>query len=222
AQATAADGRRTTALAARIEAWREAGEPFEDESTDSRIDPRTLSLAIDRLLPRERTVATDSGGFLAWPAQYLRVPDAAAFCFTQAFQAVGLGLASAIGAAVARPDRLTVAAVGDGGLLMGLADLETVARLGLRMVVLCYNDAAYGAEVHHFEPAERGRLVHFPDTDFAALARAVGMEGVTVRRETDLEAVASWARSDGRRPLLVDAKIVPTVVAQFLQDAFGH
>lgn len=221
-QATPGAGRRTTALAARIEAWREAGEPFEDASTDSRIDPRTASQALDRMLPRARTVVTDSGGFMAWPAQYLRVPDAAGFCFTQAFQAVGIGLASAIGAAVARPDRLTVAAVGDGGLLMGLADLETVARLGPRMLVAVYNDAAYGAEVHHFEPAQRGTLVHFPDTDFAALARAAGLAGVTVRRREDLDAVAAWVASGSCQPLLADLKIVPTVVARFLQDAFGH
>ena len=210
------------ALAARIEAWREAGEPFEDASSESRIDPRTVSLALDRLLPRARTLVTDSGGFMAWPAQYLRVPDAAGFCFTQAFQAVGIGLGTAIGAAVARPDRLTVLATGDGGMLMGLADLETVARLGLRMVIVVYNDAAYGAEVHHFEPSARGTLVHFPDTDFAALARAAGLDGITVRHEADLQAVAGWVGSGTCRPLLIDAKIVHTIVAQFLQDAFGH
>lgn len=221
-EAKPSPGRRTTALAARIEAWREAGEPFEDASSESRIDPRTISLALDRLLPRARTLVTDSGGFMAWPAQYLRVPDAAGFCFTQAFQAVGIGLATAIGAAVARPDRLTVAAIGDGGMLMGLADLETVARLGLRMVIVVYNDSAYGAEVHHFEPPSRGTLVHFPDTDFAALAKAAGLDGITVRREVDLEAVAGWVGSGTCRPLLIDAKIVPTIVAQFLQDAFGH
>ncbi len=222
AEAKARPGRRTTALAARIEAWREAGEPFEDASSESRIDPRTVSLALDRLLPRARTLVTDSGGFMAWPAQYLRVPDAAGFCFTQAFQAVGIGLGTAIGAAVARPDRLTVLATGDGGMLMGLADLETVARLGLRMVIVVYNDAAYGAEVHHFEPSARGTLVHFPDTDFAALARAAGLDGITVRHEADLQAVAGWVGSGTCRPLLIDAKIVHTIVAQFLQDAFGH
>ena len=44
----------------------------------------------------------------------------AGFCFTQAFQSIGLGLASAIGAALARPDRLPVAALGDGGALMAV------------------------------------------------------------------------------------------------------
>ena len=109
---------------------------------------------------------------------YLRVPDPQGFVFTQAFQSIGLGLASGIGAAIARPDRLTVACLGDGGALMALPELETLARLRLPMLVVVYNDAAYGAEVHHFGPQGLPlELVRFPDTDFAALARAAGAAG---------------------------------------------
>ena len=116
------------------------------------IDPRTLSIALDDALPAERVVAVDSGNFMGYPSAYLSVPDEAGFCFTQAFQSIGLGLASAVGAALARPDRLPVAALGDGGALMAAAELDTVVRLGLPMVIVVYDDAAYGAEVHHFGP----------------------------------------------------------------------
>jgi thiamine pyrophosphate-dependent acetolactate synthase large subunit-like protein len=199
-------------------------EAFEDQSTVERIDPRAVSVALDGVLPAERTVVIDSGHFMGWPAMYLRVPDPQGFVFTQAFQAVGLGLASAIGAAVARPDRLTVAALGDGGALMGLSELETVCRLALRMLIVVYNDAAYGAEVHHFGPdGAKLDLVRFPDTDFAALARAAGLEAVTVRRLQDVSPVAEWLSRPGKRALLVDAKVVPTVVAEWLEEAFrGH
>ncbi len=214
----------TPELAREIRAggWRE--EPYEDAGTADRIDPRTLSIVLDAMLPEERTLAVDSGHFMGYPPMYLRVPDARGFVFTQGFQAVGLGLASAIGAAVARPDRLAVAALGDGGALMSLSELETVGRLGLRMLVAVYNDAAYGAEVHHFGPQGHPLdLVRFPDTDFAALARAAGLEGVTVRRSEDLAGVASWLEGGSRPGLLVDAKVVPTVVAGWLEEAFrGH
>jgi len=214
---------RTPELAARIHdgAWRQ--QPFADASTAARIDPRALSQQLDVILPAERTVVTDSGHFMGYPAMYLSVPDAQGFVFTQAFQAVGLGLATAIGAAIARPDRLTVAALGDGGALMGLAELETVARLGLHMLLVVYNDAAYGAEVHHFGPGGAALdQVRFPDTDFAALGRAVGLTGVTVRQSADLDAVAAWL-AHGTGGLVLDAKIVSTVVAEWLEEAFrGH
>ena len=60
---------------------------------------------------------------------FLDVPDARSWLFPNGFQAVGLGLGNAIGAAIAEPDRPTVAAIGDGGAFMALAELETAARL---------------------------------------------------------------------------------------------
>jgi thiamine pyrophosphate-dependent acetolactate synthase large subunit-like protein len=217
-------GWRSEAVKTRIQAGTWKATPFEDASTDTRIDPRALSAALDDLLPDERTLAVDSGHFMGYPPMYLRVPDAQGFVFTQAFQAIGLGLGSAIGAAVARPDRLTVAALGDGGAMMALPEFETVARLGLRMLIVVYNDAAYGAEVHHFGPMGHPvDLVQFPDADFAALGRAAGLRGVTIRRRADLDAVTGWLAGGGRPALVLDAKVVPTVVAEWLEEAFrGH
>jgi thiamine pyrophosphate-dependent acetolactate synthase large subunit-like protein len=217
-------GWRTEAVRRRITAgsWRE--QPYDDASDGTRIDPRTLTRALETMLPADRTIAVDSGHFMGWAPMYLSIPDEQGFVFTQGFQAVGLGLATAIGAAVARPDRLTVAALGDGGALMALGELETVVRLGLRMLVVVYDDAAYGAEVHHFGPAGHPvDLAQFAPVDFAAFGRAAGFEAVTVRRVEDLAAVAAWAEAGAHRPLLVDAKVVPTVVAEWLEEAFrGH
>ena len=217
-------GWRSPAVAERIRGGTWGATLQEDEGGNGSIDPRVLSAALDELLPAERTVATDSGHFMGYPAMYLRVPDAQGFVFTQAYQAVGVGLATAIGAAVARPDRLTVVALGDGGAMMALPELETVARLGLRMLIVVYNDAAYGAEVHHFGPhGDSLDLVRFPDVDVAAFGRAAGLEGATVRRPEDLGAVTAWLAHGAKPALVVDAKVVPTVVAEWLEEAFrGH
>jgi thiamine pyrophosphate-dependent acetolactate synthase large subunit-like protein len=214
------EGSRGDELAREISARRWRDEPYEDRGTGDHIDPRTLSIALDDLLPPERTVAIDSGHFMGYPAMYLDVPDGHGFVFAQAFQSVGLGLANAIGAAVARPERLCVAAVGDGGALMALGELETAARHRLPMVVVVYNDAAYGAEVHHFGPmGQNVDLTRFPDTDFAALARAAGAEGITVRGPEDLAPLKEWlGRRD--RPLVIDAKVNPDVRAEWLAEAF--
>ena len=217
-------GRRSPALAAAIAAggWRR--QPYAETAAAGRIDPRTLSGALDDLLPEERTVVVDSGHFMGWPSMYLGVPDAAGFVFPQAFQSVGLGLGHAIGAALARPDRVCVAALGDGGALMALPELETLGRLALRMIVVIYDDEAYGAEVHHFRPlGERVDLAQFPPTDFPALAEAAGCQGLTVRAVADLEGVRDWIDGPGDRPLVVDAKVDPDLCADWLEEAFrGH
>ncbi|WP_413114915.1 thiamine pyrophosphate-binding protein [Streptomyces sp. CY1] len=209
------------AIAARVR-WRDV--PYEDESSRDRIDPRTLSIALDDILPAERVLGVDSGNFMGYPTMYLSVPDHNGLCFTQAFQSIGLGLATAIGAALARPDRLPVAALGDGGALMSAAELDTVRRLGLPMVVVVYNDDAYGAEVHHFKPGGYPLdTVEFPPTDIAAVARGYGFEAVTVRTPADLEAVEDWVAGPRSVPLLIDAKVVGDHGAWWLEEAFrGH
>jgi|HubBroStandDraft_2_1064218.scaffolds.fasta_scaffold02306_2 acetolactate synthase-1/2/3 large subunit len=226
APAAGADGGyRSAALQDRIAAqvrWRDV--PYEDDSTGDRIDPRTLSIGLDDLLPAERIVAVDSGNFMGYPSMYLSVPDADGFCFTQAYQSIGLGLASAIGSAIARPDRLTVAALGDGGALMGISELETVVRLGLPMVIVVYDDDAYGAEVHHFAPdGDPLDTVRFPPVKIARIGRGFGCQAITVRRRRDLRAVKAWLDGPRDAPLLVHAKVTSEHGSWWLEEAFrGH
>jgi acetolactate synthase I/II/III large subunit len=104
-----------------------------------------------------------------------------------------------------------------------VAELDTVVRLGIPMVVIVYNDDAYGAEIHHFGPhGFRLDTVEFPPTDIAAIARGFGFEAITVRRRDDLTPVTQWVDGDRTAPLLIDAKITRSA-AWFLEDAFaGH
>ena len=109
---------------------------------------------------------------------------------------------------------------------MAVAELETAVRLELPLVCIVYNDAAYGAEVHHFgadnPQADLGTVV-FPETDAAALGRGVGADGLTVRSVQDLDAVSAWLASGPRRPLVIDAKIASDGGAWWLAEAFkGH
>ncbi|MFG2088962.1 MULTISPECIES: thiamine pyrophosphate-binding protein [unclassified Spirillospora] len=231
ARGHAASGYRTPEVAERLARegrWQDV--PYEehrdgkDGADGPRIDPRTLSIALDGMLPGERTVAVDSGNFMGYPAMFLDVPDADALVFTQAFQSIGLGLATAIGAAVARPDRLTVAALGDGGALMSVAELETAVRLALGLLVVVYDDEAYGAEVHHFGPGGHPLdTVTFPPADLAAIGRGFGCASATVRRREDLAAVADWLAGPRDRPMVVDAKVTRARPAWWLEEAFrGH
>jgi thiamine pyrophosphate-dependent acetolactate synthase large subunit-like protein len=187
--------------------WRD--QPFTPATDHSRIDPRVLAIALDDLLPAERVVSSDAGSFTEYSAMYLQVPDDLGYCLPLGFQCIGLSLAAGIGAALAQPHRLPVVGVGDGGFMMSLVELDTAVRLGLPLVVVVYNDSAYGAEVHHF--GSRGvplDIVRFPDTDIAAIARGFGCEAVTVRALDDLAAVRNWLDGERTVPLVIDAKTI--------------
>jgi acetolactate synthase I/II/III large subunit len=199
-------------------------EPYDDASTVSRIDPRSLALALAGLLPAKRTLVMDGGHFVGWPAMYWPSADPSAFVFTgAAFQTIGLGFAGAVGAAVGRTDRTTVVAVGDGGALMGLPELETLIRVSRSALVVIFNDAAYGAEVHMYRPLVADTSpAAFGDTDFAAVARSFGAESDTVRTVADLAGLRAWRAAGCRGTYLLDCKIMPDVVAKYLSDLGGH
>jgi len=214
-------GRRNDRTRARIRDGDNHHAPYQDTSSADFIDPRTLSKAVDSILPLERAVASDSGHFCGWVPRFLRVPNARASCLSHSFQSVGLGLASAIGLAIANPGALAVLGTGDGGFLMSISDLETAVRLKLRLCILVYNDSSYAAEVHLYR--RRGYsidIVQFPDTDFCAIARGYGAGAATVRTTDDLQPLQAWVREGAPGVFVIDAKINPDLEADWHAEHF--
>ncbi|MGO2745449.1 thiamine pyrophosphate-binding protein [Microbacterium sp.] len=192
-------------------------------AVDGRLDPRSAARRIAELLPEDRVVVSDGGHFIGWANMYWPVasPDRMMMIGT-AFQAIGQGWPSVVGAALARPESTIVLTSGDGGGLMAIADLESAVRAaGGRGCAVIWNDAAYGAEVHLYGLkglAEEPMLI--PEVDFAAFAAAVGAEGVVVRTLDDLARLETWAAQPAaERPfLLLDLRISPIVIAPYQQE----
>lgn len=198
-----------------------AANDFKPVVANGVVDPRSLLVELDRLLPLERTITYDSGHHHWWPTPYLRVPDAAGFVAAQGFQSVGVGLGVALGCAVARPDRTAVLCIGDGGTLMQLGELDPLIAQRRDAVVVIFNDGAYGAEVHHFEPMGYATdHVQFGDRDLAGVARALGARAAAIRSVDELEPVIADWNANGRGTLVLDCKIDPGVRSERLQEAF--
>jgi thiamine pyrophosphate-dependent acetolactate synthase large subunit-like protein len=214
-------GRRSEETRERMRVGDNHHSAYQDVSNADFIDPRTLSKAVDEILPHDRLVASDSGHFCGWVPRYLRVPNARASCLSHSFQSVGLGLASAIGLAVANPGKLAVLGAGDGGFMMSIADLETALRLKLRMCILIYNDSSYAAEVHFFRRQGYSiDIVQFPETDFAAIARGYGARAATVRTLADLEPLREWVSEGAAGLFVIDARINPNLEADWHAEHF--
>jgi thiamine pyrophosphate-dependent acetolactate synthase large subunit-like protein len=201
-------GRRGDQIPQRIHSGGHHHSSYTDRSSAEFIDPRTLSKAVDEILPGDRVVASDSGHFCGWVPQFLRVPSARASCLSHSFQFVGLGLASTIGLAIANPGKLAVLGAGDGGFLMSITDLETAIRLNLRMCILIYNDSSYAAEVHYYRRhGYTTDIVQFPETDFAAITRGYGARAATVRTMADLKPVKAWVNEGAPGVFVIDGKV---------------
>ncbi|MFJ2550728.1 thiamine pyrophosphate-binding protein [Microbacterium sp. NPDC087591] len=195
----------------------------DDLAPDGRLDPRSAARRIAELLPEDRVVVSDGGHFIGWANMYWPVaaPDRMMMIGT-AFQSIGQGWPSVVGAALARRDATVVLTSGDGGGLMAIADLESAVRAaGGRGIAVIWNDAAYGAEVNLYglKGLAEGPM-RIPEVDFAAFGAAVGAEGVVVRTLADLDRLAAWAGEDAatRRFLLLDLRISGDVIAPYQQE----
>jgi thiamine pyrophosphate-dependent acetolactate synthase large subunit-like protein len=190
---------------------------FEPANTPRTVDPRSLGVALEKLLPVNRNLVYDAGNFLGI-VPYLSVPDPGRFKLTSDFASIGLGFGTALGVAKARPDETTVLVIGDGGFLMTMGELETVVREDLPLVIVLMNDCAYGAELHFLKMRDLpvAKSV-FPDVDYAPVAEAFGFQAATIRTLDDLQKLAPLlARPDG--PIFLDCKLNAAVAAPFMSE----
>lgn len=189
-------------------------------SADGKLDPRSVAAALNNILPRDRVVVQDGGHFIGWAPMYWDIsgPHALHMVGT-AYQTIGLGLASAVGAAAAAPTSTTVLVTGDGGLLMALADLESAVRTIRRGVIVVFNDAAYGAEVHQYgAQGVTRRPMAIPVVDFAGIARSLGAGGATIRTLEDLGKVQDWIDSGAEGVFLADCRVSGAIVAPYMAE----
>ncbi|MBT2551256.1 thiamine pyrophosphate-binding protein [Arthrobacter sp. ISL-65] len=195
--------------------------PGTTETPDGRLDPRALATALDAVLPERRTVVQDGGHFLGWAPMYWRIPRPQDLVMVgTAYQSIGLGLASAVGASRAVDDGNTlVLAAGDGGFLMGLSDLESLVGAASSAVVVIYNDAAYGAEIHQYGSqglTEKPMLI--PEVDFSGIARAIGAESAIIRTLADLSALTDWIDAGAKGTFVADCRITSSVRAPWMSE----
>ncbi|WP_375175114.1 thiamine pyrophosphate-binding protein [Pseudooceanicola sp.] len=182
------------------------------EVSEGCVDFLTTLDRLNRILPQARNLVTDAGRWMVRSYGLLTAPGPRDHVTTASFGSIGLGLASAIGAAAVRPDRPTVLFCGDGGFMLGnLTEFNTATREGMDLICVVFNDSSYGAEHIQFRDKQLDpQITLFDWPDFVTVARALGGHGVTIRSTADLDALPGVIDSrDRRRPLLIDVKLDP-------------
>ena len=210
---------RTADLEKKLQEF-DLSDSYEDKSYDGAVDPRTLTRQLDAGLPQDRQVVVDAGRFML-DALTMSVPNPRDLVTSHGFGAIGLGMSTAIGAAVAHPTRPTVLCIGDGGYMMGgLTELSTAVHLGLDLIVIVYNDGSYGAE--HIQLVTKGMdpaasLHEWPD--FCAVAESMGCDTAKITSLDDIDAALEVVKNrHPGRPVLIEASTDPDVVSAI----YGH
>ncbi|MEM7337114.1 MAG: thiamine pyrophosphate-binding protein [Actinomycetota bacterium] len=186
---------------------------------EAEFGPVELVTTAARHTPTHAITTVDAGAhFLAimpfWP---IRNPGQ--LLISNGLATMGYAVPAAIGAALARPGTPVVALVGDGGLAMTQAELETIARLDLPITIVVFNDGALSLIEIKQRPGQGGNAaVRYGDTDFAAIADAHGVAGTVAHSIADVEKVLTERRD---RPRLIDARIDPAPYPHLMQVTRG-
>lgn len=164
-------------------------------------------------------VTVDAGAHMlvVMPLWHTDEPDSV--LISNGLATMGFALPAAIAAALAHPHRRIVCFVGDGGLGMVLAELETLARLRLDVTVVVFDDATLTLIKLKQGDAQGGdRAVGYGAVDFAAVATAMGVAG---RAADDVTSLRDALSSIRHGPLLVDARIDPSVYPHVIRATRG-
>jgi acetolactate synthase-1/2/3 large subunit len=167
------------------------------------VHPGRVVTTLARLLPETAIVTTDAGSFAGWAARGFRFRRPGTFLGPTS-GAMGYGLPAAIAAALVHRDRPVVALVGDGGLGMTLAELETAVREGTRIVVLVFDNQQY-AMIRRYQDQRPGAPAIATDLgpiDYAAVARAAGARGERVETDAAFEPALRQALA-GETPTVI-------------------
>lgn len=192
---------------------------------EGRIHPQYLARMVGELSDDDAVFCCDTGAVTVWGARHCRVDRDRRMIFSFNLASMAFAMPGAIGAQLAFPDRQVIALCGDGGLNMLAGDLATLVKYKLPVTVVVFNNGKLGLiqmeqEVKGYPEWETG----LENPDFAALARSMGAEGMTVERPESLERTLKEALASPG-PVVVDVKIAPSeptlppVVT--LKQAFG-
>lgn len=190
---------------ARVAKWRAAAQEMAQAKPADGLHPAEVVAAVRAVMKREDLLAADTGAIAAWAGTLFPTP--AGRCMLRSAGSLGWVLPGALGAALAAPQRKTVALSGDGGLLYHIGELETAIRCNIPLMIVVINNRAFASEYHLQKRSKHGRIIpeviDFSDADFAAIARGFGAHGVRVTKSEELLPALREAYALGK-PALVD------------------
>jgi acetolactate synthase-1/2/3 large subunit len=206
-------------------------EPFQYTSPATPIVPQRLMHDLGRRFPPSTRFLADAGNSVAWAIHYLnpadrrigerrlgnsgrrrdggrRLSHGGWLRLTMDFAPMGWAIGGAIGTAAGNPNVPVVCITGDGSLMMNGQEISVAVAEGLTVIFVILNDQALGMVKHGQRLAGAEQIgFQLPATDFAAIARAMGADGHTIRSPEDMAALDIEAICRKKGPTLLDVYI---------------
>lgn len=176
---------------------------------DGRLHPNKVLAALQEAMPQDSIMVTDGGDFLAFARVGLSAPQ---MLDPGPFGCIGVGVPYGVAASLAYPDKTVLVATGDGAFGFNAMELDTAVRHSAPVLIAVANNGAWAIEVHD-QTVTHGKVVgtRLRFSDYAGMARALGMHAERVETEEELR--PAIARALANRPALIDFVVTPEAVS---------
>ncbi|WP_102223954.1 thiamine pyrophosphate-binding protein [Acidimangrovimonas sediminis] len=164
-------------------------------------------------LPDDAVLTNGAGNFAAFLHRYYRYKSWGTQ-LAPTSGSMGYGFPAAISAKLHHPDRVVVCLAGDGDFQMTLNEFSTAVQHGAAVIVIVANNGRYGTIRMHQERHYPGRIsgTDLANPDFAALARAYGGHGETVRDQAEFAPAFQRAVASGK-PAVIEVTLDPEMLS---------
>jgi sulfoacetaldehyde acetyltransferase len=190
--------------------WTHERDPYSEEVIRAEphlLHPRQVLKELERALPQDAMVSTDIGNICSVANSYLRFERPRSMLAAMSFGNCGYAFPTVIGAKVAAPERPAVAYVGDGAWAMSMGEILTCVREKIPVTAVVFNNRQWGAEKKNQVDFYSRRFVgtDLENPSFAAIARTMGAEGVTIDQLSEVGpalSAACQAQAQGKTTIL--------------------
>lgn len=185
---------------------------IEPKGSPGALDLSACMQTLKAKLPADTIIANGAGNFAGWIARYYQYPGFRTQ-LAPTNGSMGYGVPAGVAAKLALPDRTVIAFAGDGDFLMNGQELATAKQYNTAVKFFVVNNGMYGTIRMHQEREYPARVwgTALQNPDFAALARAYGLHGETVKQTADFApAFERCMKHDG--PTLMELVIDPEAI----------
>ena len=185
---------------------------------DGKVHPRSIFDAVAQVAAPDYIGIADGGDLLSFARTGLQ---SNIYMDAGAFGCLGVGVPFAVAAALALPGRQVISVNGDGAFGINAMEIDTAVRHGAKAVFIVSNNAAWNIERLDQEMNYGGRVVGttLRHSDYAAMARALGLHGERVEKPEEL--AGALKRALANAPALVDVVTSQTVLSSDAQKGLG-
>ncbi len=178
-------------------------------SDEAPVKPQRLMYHLGKSLPQDTRIHIDAGNAWSWATHYLNREDSDGhYRIAMGFGSMAWSIGAAIGSALGNPNAPNLCIVGDGSYLMSAQEITVAAQQNIPVVFLVLNDSAMGMVMHGQRLGKQESIGwELNKVDYAAMARAMGIDGIVVDHPTQLEEIVWTDLFDRSGPTLIDVHI---------------